>query len=78
MFLVLLEPCDQNDPYGVNWKTYKNETMEKDCSVGVPGAMGKASWECKCFNNQCKFDTIQPNFTRCISSGLVDITESVK
>ena len=78
MFLVLLEPCDQNDAYGVNWKTYKNETMEKDCSVGVPGALGKAFWECSCNNNVCKFKTNQPDFTTCQSSGLVDITDCVK
>ncbi len=76
--LVLQEPCDRNDPYGAHWKTFKSETMEKDCSVGVPGALGKAYWKCSCTNNRCKFDTNQPNVTDCQSLRLVAIADSVK
>lgn len=75
-------PCNQTDPYGVNWKTFTTETTElsKNCSEGVPDALGLAFWKCNCENKliDCAFETSQPNFTLCQSSGLINITESVR
>ena len=82
MFIALQEPCDQNDPYGVNWKTYTTDTVElnKTCDEGVPGASGLAFWKCNCDDKlvDCAFETSQPNYTLCESSELINITESVR
>jgi len=73
--------CDKTDPYGVNWKTDTAETIElsKNCSEGVPYAMGIAFWKCNCDNKliDCAFEKRQPNYTLCQSSELLNITQSV-
>ena len=73
------KPCNQTDPYGVRWTSFKTEKLNKTCDEGVPGASGISFWTCNCNNStaECAFETSQPDFSACKSKELETIIESV-
>ncbi len=72
------------DSYGYIWETgniINDTTMTQKCSLGVPAAIGSASWICNYDGGKCnngKFTTSQPNYSNCTNSELQEIIDSVK
>lgn len=67
--------CNQTDPYGFLWIVPAYETQTINCKEG---AIGNMTWTCYSENDQCEFNTDQPDYSQCNSLELLNLSNAVR
>lgn len=67
--------CNQTDPYGFLWIVPANETLTINCKEG---AIGDMTWTCYSSNDQCVFNTDQPDYSQCQSLEILALSNAVR